>query len=454
MNQSSVRQESDLCHFKPRCDVLVNATAHAPRGKATRRFPVRLIVRRPDTPAPLPEPPQPLNPFMPVSPRAQAQWQRAVERAKHTSAPGEVLIDKTLSVTGPRQFKKKWALTRLLQWAIKWSTLTLIRPNPWKLTRPKKIVSLPLRYEAAYGGQCRINQKDNTHLAAGNPKQEAKLKNSPRLAKRIPKKFRLTPEQLAGHPDLEAPVAQLPVAHTACETNPVGLGFAEAWFLKATGQKLVAAPQIEYPETPLTASFFWKALRGKLKAKHAKRLAPAGFGIRYKGHPQRSDLLGTVDDAFIASDAWLPADFDFAVWNAAPPDQQTDFLVGDERLELVNLCALDTPGASREKDGSTRLRLELPRHDCFALLRLDSGAMNEVPLVIDTLLIEPETRTLTLVWRLTFMKDANAPVRVIEARLRPFAERDALATARRVLAEVAENAEKAARALETDRAWA
>ena len=46
MNQSSVRQESDLCHFKPRCDVLVNATAHAPKGKATRRFPVRLIVRR------------------------------------------------------------------------------------------------------------------------------------------------------------------------------------------------------------------------------------------------------------------------------------------------------------------------------------------------------------------------------------------------------------------------
>ena len=289
---------------------------------------------------------------------------------------------------------------------------------------------------------------------SGNRKQEAKLKNSARLAKRVAKKHRLTPEQLAGHPDLDAQAAQLPVAHTACETNPVGLGFAEAWFLKATGQKLVAAPQIEYPETPLTASFFWKALRGKLKAKHAKRLAPAGFGIRYKGHPQRSDLLGTVDDAFIASDAWLPADFDFAVWNAAPPDQQTDFLVGDERLELVNLCALDTPGASREKDGSTRLRLELPRHDCFALLRLDSGAMNEVPLVIDTLLIEPETRTLTLVWRLSFMKDADAPVRVIEARLRPFAERDALATARRVLAEVAENAEKAARALETDRAWA
>ena len=162
-------------------------------------------------------------------------------------------------------------------------------------------------------------------------------------------------------------------------------------------------------------------------------------------------MLGTVDDAFIASESWLPADFDFAVWNAAPPDQQTDFLVGDERIELVNLCAPGTPGASREKDGSTRLRLELPRHDCFALLRLDSGAMNEVPLVIDTLLIEPETRTLTLVWRLSFMKEEDAPVRALEARLRSFADRDALNAARRVLADALQ---KAARSPETDRAWA
>ncbi|MET3120406.1 hypothetical protein AAKU64_004658, partial [Undibacterium sp. GrIS 1.8] len=27
MNQSSVRQESDFCQYKPKCDVIVNATA-------------------------------------------------------------------------------------------------------------------------------------------------------------------------------------------------------------------------------------------------------------------------------------------------------------------------------------------------------------------------------------------------------------------------------------------
>ena len=45
-NQSVVRQESDLCHYKPRCDVIVNAVAHAPRGRPALRFAVRLVLKR------------------------------------------------------------------------------------------------------------------------------------------------------------------------------------------------------------------------------------------------------------------------------------------------------------------------------------------------------------------------------------------------------------------------
>ena len=358
-----------------------------------------------------------------------------------------MLIDKTLIVTGPRQFKKKWALIRLVQWAIKWSTLTLIRPNPWTLTSPKRIVALPLRYEVAYGGQCRINERDNAHLAEGHPKQQRKLQNKTTLARRVARKFRLTLDQQAGHPDSAAPLPLLPVAHTVCEANPVGVGFAEAWFLKVTRLKRLPAPQIEHPKSPITAHLFWKALRGPLKPKAARAFAPAGLGIRYKPHPQRRVLLGTVDEAFIQSAAWLPVDFDFAVWNAAPPDQQTESLIGNEIIELTNLCAPDTPGARRDKTGDTRLTLELPRHDCFALLRMESGAMHEVPFPIDTVLIEPETRSPTLVRRLVFLKDDEAPVRVIEARLRTVEARDALIAARRVLTAVAD---KAARSTSTD----
>ena len=50
--------------------------------------------------------------------------------------------------------------------------------------------------------------------------------------------------------------------------------------------------------------------------------------MRPKAHPERRKLVGTIDGAFINGEAWLPADFDFNIWNAAPPDQQTEFLEG------------------------------------------------------------------------------------------------------------------------------
>lgn len=53
INQSSLRQESDLCHYKPRCDVIVNAVAHAPKNQAMPRFNVRLTVKRAETDTPL-----------------------------------------------------------------------------------------------------------------------------------------------------------------------------------------------------------------------------------------------------------------------------------------------------------------------------------------------------------------------------------------------------------------
>jgi hypothetical protein len=62
--QGSVRQESDLCPYKPRCDAIVNATVSPPRrpdGSAPTRFEVRFVVKRPDAPAPSPPEPYGLN---------------------------------------------------------------------------------------------------------------------------------------------------------------------------------------------------------------------------------------------------------------------------------------------------------------------------------------------------------------------------------------------------------
>lgn len=405
MNASSVRVESDLCQYKPKCDVIVNATAYAPQmtGPAQsllRRFEVRLVVKRPDTPAPLPPEPQGLNPLTSASPAERAQWRAAAAHAQAHAIPGQRLIDKTLTVTGERWFREKQWPFRLFWWVLKWASLGLIRRNPWKLTAPQKLTALPLRYEYAFGGQCRIDAGDNA-------------------AKRVNKKLRLTPEQQAQHPDQPAPIA-----HTVCELNPIGLGYSEAWHLKASKQKRVAAPQIETPTAPISAKLFWHAQNGKLKREEAPLAAftPAGLSVNPKSHPARRKLGGTIDTAFIQSDKWLPDDFDFGVWNAAPSDQQIEFLQGDEIIELTNLCAPSTPGATTDPRGNTQLTLTLPANVCFSLVRLDSGEMFIHPLQLDTVIVEPETANVSLVWRTVLAQEPDAPIRAIEARLQSRAE--------------------------------
>ncbi|MDR0777360.1 MAG: DUF2169 domain-containing protein, partial [Azonexus sp.] len=273
-NTSSTHSESDLAPFKPRCDVIVNATAHAPGGIPVRRFTVGLRLRSPDTQAPLPAPPQPLNPFMPVGQEQKATWQAKLRTAQDTLLPGRLLVDKTLVVHGPRQFRKKFLLTRLLLNLVRWGSLGLLQPNPWRLTGATRFASLPLRYEAAWGGQCRINARDNQHLAPDNPKLAQRLADKPALGKRIAKKHRLSPEQKAGHPDTDAPEALQAIAHAACETNPLGLGFTRQWFLKASRFKKMPAPRIETPSAPITAKLFWQVARGQRK----EDIPPAGLG--------------------------------------------------------------------------------------------------------------------------------------------------------------------------------
>lgn len=126
--QGSVRQESDLCPYKPRCDVIVNATAYPPRrpdGSALGRFDIQLVVSHPGSPAPLPLEPQGLNPLMPASPEQMQAWRREVELARKTLMPGQRLIDKTLTVTGERQFTKRASLLRLVAALVQWARLAL-----------------------------------------------------------------------------------------------------------------------------------------------------------------------------------------------------------------------------------------------------------------------------------------------------------------------------------------
>ena len=118
--QAGTVQESDFAPYKPRCDVIVNGVAHAPRGQAMPQFLVNLKVR----------------------------------------SEKKTLIDKTLQVCGERAFRKKAVLTRLAQGCARIATVGLLRPNPWQLSAPEAFLQLPLHYAYAYGGQCRIEADD------------------------------------------------------------------------------------------------------------------------------------------------------------------------------------------------------------------------------------------------------------------------------------------------------
>jgi hypothetical protein len=164
------------------------------------------------------------------------------------------LIDKTLTVTGERHFYLRPTVQRLLCAALAWASLGLVRRPPWRLSRPSLFTTLPLRDTHAYGGQNRIG--------AGHPG-----------AAGIGAADRLTPEQLAAHPDAGADADtaayRRPVAHAACMSNLAGTGFATGWFLLATGQRRMAAPRIEAGDAPLTARQFCRQLHPQRSASPA-----------------------------------------------------------------------------------------------------------------------------------------------------------------------------------------
>jgi hypothetical protein len=214
------------------------------------------------------------------------------------------------------------------------------------------ITSLPLRYEYTFGGECKISLDD----PAG---------------KRTKVEFRLNTEQRNSHPD-GPDVA--PVAHSAYDCNPLGLGFVEEWYLKAKNFKSIPAPQIDDPKNPVRDL--------------GKAYPPQGFGIITKSWNQRLVFAGTYDDAWLET-RWpdLPENFDMAYWNGAHPDMQVPYLNGDEEIVLSNL----TPGGT--------LNFRLPGLKPIVKIVCAHGRSLSVSANLDTVILEPDSMRIALVWR-------------------------------------------------------
>ncbi|MES2150244.1 MAG: DUF2169 domain-containing protein [Pseudomonadota bacterium] len=343
---ASILEESDFAPFKPRCDVIVNAVAYAPKGQTAKTLAARLRV------------------------------EQAISETKNLPP----YINKSLTISGERWYIKKSAMVRLVCWPFKIVTLGLLRPNPWRLSAPQAVDTLPLRYEYAAGGQCRIDSNDEA-------------------AKRLPAKQR--PGTPAATNERLAPVA---VAHEACETNPLGRGYVRNWFLKAGRQKRIAAPLVTVEEIPCTARDFFNGANGKPLP------APAGLGAIGRAWQPRRSFIGQIENKPNWGDdeiPRLPVDFDFSYWNCAPQDQQCDYLNGQERFVLMNLCSPDNPATQQDKRGNTILRFALPRQSVFILAASRSEELTVLPLSLDTVIITPETSRVDLVWRASLSADGT-----------------------------------------------
>ncbi len=156
---------------------------------------------------------------------------------------------------------------------------------------------------------------------------------------------------------------QQAIAHAVHEHNPIGLGFAEEWYLRATKATRVPVPQIQARNEP--------------PLRFGEACMPVGLGIVGRAWQPRLRLAGTYDQQWLEGrHPGLPADFDFAYWNAAPADQQViPHLDGDETITLSNLSP-EAAATARDAAGNTLLSFVLPGHLPFVLVRFEDGRIS------------------------------------------------------------------------------
>lgn len=116
--------------------------------------------------------------------------------------------------------------------------------------------------------------------------------------------------------------------------------------------------------------------------------APMSFGPIARHWAPRHRYAGTYDEHWLQQVApFLPADFDDRYHQAAPPDQQLPFPVGEQEITLLNL----TPGG--------RCTFRLPHLQAPVHVFLKGGGREDLIANLDTIVIEPDLGRVLLSWR-------------------------------------------------------
>ncbi len=187
-------------------------------------------------------------------------------------------------------------------------------------------------------------------------------------------------------------------ALVACQHNPVGVGFFDP--ASASKDKPIPAPQIE---AALDGG-------GHEIAEPGKFYPPQGLGPIPPGWQPRRALAGTFDETW-REERWpeLPLDHKPAHFNSAHPELiYPEYMAGNETVGLLGLLH------------ESEVDFRLPGYRLGMLLRAQSGAMNMVPMVLDTVHLNVEAEQVAewrahLVWRAQY--GVNPPPRVLEARM-------------------------------------
>lgn len=158
-----------------------------------------------------------------------------------------------------------------------------------------------------------------------------------------------------------------PDRYAVWRQNPAGIGFRGA-------RSHVSEITTEFPNL--------EPISGSLEG------PPAGFGIIARGWSPRLELAGTFDKEWLDSQ-WplLPLDFDERHYQAAPLDQQIASIGGGDRFRLVNM----TPDSLWE--------FELPSTE-LPIWAIGGRVKQRLTSRVDTVLIEPDSRTVSLTFRL------------------------------------------------------
>jgi hypothetical protein len=137
---------------------------------------------------------------------------------------------------------------------------------------------------------------------------------------------------------------------------------------------------------------------------------PMAFGPLGRAWQPRVKLAGTYDKDWLENVfPFLPADFDERYYQAAPADQQTDFLQGGEEVELKNL----TP------QGQTIFKL--PAMKIPFEFAYKNGDSRQAVGNVDTLVLEPNQSRFTLTSRVCQPLQRNLhELRFVVAGLKPY----------------------------------